>query len=201
MRPPDPYVRLEGQYVSLEPLEVTHLEPLHAIVEANPEAFMLTYVPRSPSPHDPYFAQAFADRDAGTAVPLAVKRKSDGRLIGTSRFNRIVVAESRMELGFTWLDPSEHGGPANVDAKFVMFAYAFEACQTVRLQVQADARNVRSLAALEALGLTREGTLRRYGRAADGGLRDSVVFSMLDVEWPAAKAKLAARLEAKMHGR
>lgn len=201
MRTPDPYVELHGKCVRLEPLAVGHLAPLYSIVESNPAAFKLTYVPRSANADDPYFKRAFTDREAGSAVPFAVVRKDDSRPIGTSRFNRIVVEEARMELGFTWLDPAEHGGPANVDAKYIMFAYAFEVCQVARLQVQADTRNVRSVAALEALGLTREGTLRRYGRAADGGLRDSAVFSMLDDEWPAAKEQLASRVDAKMKGR
>lgn len=201
MKKPDPNVHLQGRYMRLEPLDAQHLAPLVTIVQANLSAFALTYVPRSASLNDPYFAQALRDRHDGTAVPLVMLRQHDDRVIGTTRYNRIAVDEGRLEIGFTFIDPVEHGGPANVDAKFVMLEHAFEVCGAARLGVQANVRNTRSLAAIEALGMTREGTLRRYGRAADGGLRDSVVFSMLEDEWPRAKPMLLARLEAKLSGR
>jgi RimJ/RimL family protein N-acetyltransferase len=198
MKKPDPNVHLQGRYVRLEPLDAQHLAPLVTIVQANPSAFALTYVPRAASLDDPYFAQALRDRHDGTAVPFVMLRQQDGQVIGTTRYNRIAADEARLELGFTFIDPAEHGGPANVDAKFVMLEHAFEVCGAARLAVQADVRNARSLAAIEALGMTREGTLRHYGRAADGDLRDSAVFSMLQNEWPLAKPRLLARLEAKL---
>jgi RimJ/RimL family protein N-acetyltransferase len=60
---------------------------------------------------------------------------------------------------------------------------------------QTDVRNVRSQAAIERLGATREGILRRNRQRADGSWRDSVVFSVTVDEWPATRAHLERRLD------
>jgi len=62
------------------------------------------------------------------------------------------------------------------------------------VQFKADARNLRSLRAIERLGAAREGVLRNHYILADGGFRDSVYYSILDREWPGVKARLEALL-------
>jgi RimJ/RimL family protein N-acetyltransferase len=54
--------------------------------------------------------------------------------------------------------------------------------------------NLRSQAAIERLGAHRDGVLRQHKRHRDGGLRDTVCYSMLDSEWPAIRDRLDSRL-------
>jgi RimJ/RimL family protein N-acetyltransferase len=56
-------------------------------------------------------------------------------------------------------------------------------------------RNERSQRAIERIGGVREGVLRHHMRLPDGHLRDTVYYSILADEWPAAKAALQLRLD------
>ena len=60
----------------------------------------------------------------------------------------------------------------------------------IRVQLKADARNERSLRAMERIGAVREGVLRRHRILPDGFVRDSVYYSVIAEEWPQTKAHL-----------
>jgi RimJ/RimL family protein N-acetyltransferase len=77
-----------------------------------------------------------------------------------------------------------------------MMGYAFETWQVWGVRIKTDARNRRSRAAIERLGLRLDGVLRADMPAADGTVRDSAVFSMLTDEWPVHRKRLADRLAA-----
>jgi RimJ/RimL family protein N-acetyltransferase len=55
-------------------------------------------------------------------------------------------------------------------------------------------RNERSQRAIERLGARREGVLRSHRIMPDGSVRDTVCYSMIASEWPAARDRLRARL-------
>jgi RimJ/RimL family protein N-acetyltransferase len=74
-----------------------------------------------------------------------------------------------------------------------MLRHAFDS-GAVRVQFTTDVRNERSQAAIAKLGAVREGVLRRDMRTWTGHIRDTVVFSILDSEWPAVKLRLEQRL-------
>ena len=76
----------------------------------------------------------------------------------------------------------------------VLLERAFGTLGAGRVQFKVDARNARSLRALDKLGAVREGTLRQYQVRPDGYARDSVVYSVLRAEWPGVRAGLRARL-------
>jgi RimJ/RimL family protein N-acetyltransferase len=61
--------------------------------------------------------------------------------------------------------------------------------------LKTDACNLRSQRAIEKLGATKEGILRRHMVLLDGTLRDSVMYSIIDSEWPEVKASLKSRLD------
>jgi RimJ/RimL family protein N-acetyltransferase len=54
--------------------------------------------------------------------------------------------------------------------------------------------NFASRAAIERLGAKLDGVLRSHQIAPDGSRRDTVVYSILDIEWPAARNNLKFRL-------
>ncbi len=63
-----------------------------------------------------------------------------------------------------------------------------------RASLKTDTRNERSRRAIERLGARFDGVLRAHMPAADGGLRDSAFYSILETEWPAVRATLHSRL-------
>ena len=62
------------------------------------------------------------------------------------------------------------------------------------MELKTDALNQKSRNAILRIGAKEEGTFRRHVLTWTGRVRDSVYFSILDSEWPEAKAKLEARL-------
>jgi RimJ/RimL family protein N-acetyltransferase len=82
----------------------------------------------------------------------------------------------------------------NTECKYLLLKYAFEKMNCIRVQFKTDARNERSIRAIERLGAVREGVLRNHYILLDGTFRDSVYFSILDREWPEVKARLEQRL-------
>ncbi|BBY57683.1 hypothetical protein MSAR_08190 [Mycolicibacterium sarraceniae] len=51
-----------------------------------------------------------------------------------------------------------------------------------------------SRAAIERLGAKQDGILLSHQVLADGSRRDTVVYSILDIEWPAVRNNLTFRL-------
>jgi RimJ/RimL family protein N-acetyltransferase len=62
------------------------------------------------------------------------------------------------------------------------------------VQLKTDKRNLRSQHAIAKLGAKLEGTLRKHTILDDGYIRDTVMFSITDDEWPEVKVGLEARL-------
>jgi aminoglycoside 6'-N-acetyltransferase len=62
------------------------------------------------------------------------------------------------------------------------------------VQLKTDARNVHSQHAIAKLGAAREGVLRKHMILPGGVVRDTVLFSITDEEWPGVKEGLIARL-------
>ena len=99
-----------------------------------------------------------------------------------------------VEIGWTWLSrPTQRTG-INTEAKLLMLAHAFEVWRVHRVSLMTDARNQRSRDAIARLGASFDGVLRAARVAADGGIRDTAAYSILDAEWPRVKAALLARI-------
>jgi RimJ/RimL family protein N-acetyltransferase len=77
-----------------------------------------------------------------------------------------------------------------------MLGHAFDTLGALRVEWHTDIRNERSQNAITRLGAQREGVLRGHRRRPDGSQRDTVSYSMIADEWPAARDRLAAALEA-----
>jgi RimJ/RimL family protein N-acetyltransferase len=91
-------------------------------------------------------------------------------------------------------DRPHWGSTVNPEAKRLMLGHLFDDCGFERVLIQTDIANLHSQAAIAKLGAQREGVLRHHLIRADGSRRDTVVFSLLSEEWPAARARLEARL-------
>jgi aminoglycoside 6'-N-acetyltransferase len=75
-----------------------------------------------------------------------------------------------------------------------MLANAFDSMGMVRVQLKCDARNVPSMRAIEKLGAVHEGVLRRHMIMGDGFVRDTVMYSITEAEWPTVRDRLHARI-------
>ncbi len=187
-------VTLRGFGVVLEPLAANHATGL-ADAARDGELWNLhfTFVPR-PEDAEHYVAGALEGYRAGSMLPWAVRRESDGRIIGSTRYHDIVSEIDRVEIGYTWYAKSAQGGFVNPACKMLLLGHAFEGLGCAVVGLRTDAENLRSQAAIAKLGAQRDGTIRRFGVRRDGSPRDTVMFSILREEWPAVRAALERRL-------
>lgn len=192
-RVPHPTV-LEGSLVRLVPLGEEHVEPLMRISRMTPEQYHLTSTPVTDRQAEQYFATAFAEREAGRAYPFAVLLRTSNEVIGSSRFADFRWRHRNCELGYTWFRPDQHRSGVNIECKLLMLGMAFEQLSLVRVQIHTDTRNTRSQKAIEALGAVFEGVLRRHMIAKDGYVRDTMVYSVVDQDWPRVRERLQERL-------
>ena len=192
--------RLEGELVVLEPLEERHAEGLWQAAQ-DPEIWQwLAHVGSTREYFDRWMDISLAAAREGREGVLATRRRSDGVLVGSSRYLNVRPADRVVEIGWTWLNPSAWRSGINVEAKLLMFEHAFERLGCVRVELKTDARNERSRAAMEALPAQFEGILRKHMIVPDVGVRDSAYFSVIDDEWPAVRANLEGRLSRGREG-
>ncbi|HET7534874.1 MAG TPA: GNAT family protein [Candidatus Didemnitutus sp.] len=184
-------VLLEGRHVRLEPLELHHLAPLVAVAH-EPEIFQWFLTPPlgQPGEMEKFLNDYFRARAAGTDVGFATVRRSDNRVVGSTRFLDIRRANRGVEIGATWLARDAQRTAINTEAKYLMLRHAFESWGAIRVQLKTDERNERSRAAIARLGCKFEGILRRYQARYDGFVRNTAMFSLVADEWPAAKVQL-----------
>lgn len=197
---------LEGEHVRLEPLELAHVEALTAASAVDPSLYTWSAVPLGEAATRTYVQTAIAWRDAGTAVPFAVIRRSDHAVIGSTRYfdmeywpwpaahaKAAAHRPDACEIGYTWYTQSAVRTAANSDAKLLMLTHAFESWKLARVCLHTDERNERSRAAMERLGCRFEGILRSHRLAVDLIPRNSARYSIVAAEWPEIKAHLIAR--------
>jgi len=115
-------------------------------------------------------------------------------LAGLTTFYDIDPEARSVAIGFTWLGKKHWRTALNTEAKLLLLSRAFDDLGAVRVVWHTDNLNERSQEAIERLGAKREGTMRKHLRRVDGTWRDTVTFSMLDDEWPAAKERLKSTL-------
>jgi RimJ/RimL family protein N-acetyltransferase len=204
---------LRGRFVHLLPMQSEHVDALSAAASRDRSTFDLTPVPADRDAMAEYVGAAVEKRLTGEQVPFATFSVALQRIVGSTRFydltpwdwsTRSPGSESRQRhdrpdvasIGYTWLEPLAQRTPINTEAKLLMMGYAFETWQVWGVRIKTDARNRRSRAAIERLGLRLDGVLRADMPAADGTVRDSAVFSMLTDEWPVHRKRLADRLAA-----
>ncbi len=183
-------VTLDGKHVRLEPLRMEHTEALFA---AGDEDDIWTWM--VPRPHGlegyrKYIRWALDQTILGQQLPFAVIRKSDGVLVGTTRYAHIDPPNHTIEIGYTWYGKGARRTPINSESKYLLMTHAFETLRANRVWLQTDKRNQRSQDAIARLGAVKEAELRNERILADGHLRTSVVFSVTVEDWPATKRRL-----------
>lgn len=193
MAPLDP-VTLTGESIRLEPMTRGHLDGLAEVAFAPGIFRWYTITMPDRGALERWVDGALAAHAAGTALPFVTVWKETGKAIGSTRFMNASPFDGRYEIGSTWLHPDWQRSAANTEAKFLMLRHAFESMGARRVELKTHSENVKSRAAIERLGAVFEGTHRNHMLMPDGSMRSSVWYSIIDSEWPAVKARLAARL-------
>lgn len=183
---------LENDIVRLEPLAEAHREELRPLA-AEAELWALTSLRGDGEHFDAWFDLMLAGQTRGQQISHLVRQQSDGAAIGHTAYLVITPEHKRLEIGWTWYVATARGGKVNPGCKSLLLGHAFKS-GAARVELKTHHRNLRSQNAMLKMGARREGTLRRHMLCWTGEWRDTVYFSMLEDEWPAARAALEARL-------
>jgi RimJ/RimL family protein N-acetyltransferase len=189
-----------GRHLRLEPLTVEHAPGYLAAAGSGADAVETFRWLRPGPPADvaeasAQIAAALAARARGERFPYAQIDAGSGEVIGSTSLYDIDPALRTLAIGHTWLGKPWWRSAMNTESKLLLLTYAFDRLGAARVVWHTDIYNTRSQAAIERLGATKEGVLRKHRIRRDGSWRDTVQYSMTDDDWPQARAALSARLE------
>jgi RimJ/RimL family protein N-acetyltransferase len=188
-------VTLRGDHAILEPLAREHEASIRAAA-ADGELWRLWYtsVP-APERTPAWFDIALDMRDRLGAMPFAVRDNASGEIVGSTRYFNVDAPNRRLEIGHTWYARRAQRTAINTECKLMLLGHAFDTLGCIAVEFRTHWFNHASRNAIARLGAKQDGVLRNHQLMADGSRRDTVVFSIIDGEWPAVKRHLAHLLE------
>jgi RimJ/RimL family protein N-acetyltransferase/8-oxo-dGTP pyrophosphatase MutT (NUDIX family) len=181
---------LQNNRARLEPLSEEHFAPLWHIAKHAALWEFTSVTIHTEDDFRKYFQQALDERATGTSYPFAIFDLRENRYGGCTRFGNISFQHKRLEIGWTWYDPSLQRSGLNRNCKFLLLGYAFETLNFNRVELKTSALNLRSQRAMEDIGAQKEGVLRRHMINESGTVRDSVYYSFIKEEWPATRERI-----------
>lgn len=184
---------LRGRIVTLEPLAADQAEGLAAAADDG-EVWRLWYT-RVPRPEEvsAEIERRLELQREGSMIAFAARRNDTGALIGMTTFMNIDAVTPRVEIGSTWNAASAQGTGTNAESKLLLLQHAFDEWGCTAVEFRTDFNNHQSRAAIARLGAKQDGVLRAH-RNSNGYLRDTVVFSITQAEWPGVRLGLEYRL-------
>ncbi len=190
-------VTLKGRHATLEPLAREHESDLRRVA-ADGELWRLWYtsVP-APDKTATYIDTALGMREQEGAMPFVVRANATGEIVGCTRYFHVDVPNHRLEIGYTWYAARAQRTAINTECKILLLAHAFEKLKCIAVEFRTHWFNHASREAIARLGAKQDGVLRNHQISPDGSYRDTVVFSIIESEWPAVKRHLMFLLEEK----
>ncbi len=191
-------VTLAGDLVTLEPLTLDHHDGLvQAARDGNLWELWYTSVP-APDGMLADIQRRLDEQTAATALTFVSRRNGTGAVIGMTTYLNADVTSRRLEIGSTWNARSSQRSGTNTESKLLLLTYAFETLGCIAVEFRTHRLNGQSRAAITRLGAQQDGVLRNHKRLPDGTLRDTVVDSIIESEWPAVRDGLRHRLSAHL---
>lgn len=193
-------LELQTELVLLRPLRAAD-KPALVAAAADGRLWEIWYT-KVPSAEtvDAYVDYALSEQAAGRALPFAVVEKASGEVIGTTRFCNADIANKRLEIGYTWYSSRTQRSAINTQCKLALLGHAFEQLGAIAVELRTHWHNQASRAAIARLGAKQDGVLRNHRIDPDGALRDTVVFSIIDSEWPTVRKSLQFKLARRAAG-
>jgi N-acetyltransferase len=188
-------VTLRGAHASLEPLTAAHVDAVRAAA-ADGALWRLWYtsVP-APEATATWVETALDMRERLGAMPFVVRDNASGDVVGSTRFFNVDAANRRVEIGHTWYARRVQRTAINTECKLLLLTHAFETLGCIGVEFRTHWLNHASRTAIARLGARQDGVLRSHQLMPDGSRRDTVVFSIVDHEWPAVRTHLRYLLD------
>lgn len=178
---------IENQRVKLVPLKASDCDSLWLIAK-NIDIF--EYGSNDISSKEKlkaYIQVALNQASTGRSIPFIIYDKTNNEPVGCTRFGQIDPKNKVLHIGWTWISKKVRGSGFNHEMKYLMLRYAFETLKFEKVEFRIDERNIASRKAVEKLGATLEGTLRKNVVVKNGFRRNSCCYGILLDEWPTLK--------------
>ena len=190
-------VELESENITLTPLTMAHADALvNAATDGELWKLWFTSVPNAETISE-YIATALEQKSKGLSLPFVVIQKASGEVIGSTRFCNADHVNQRVEIGYTWYSKAYQKTSCNTECKLLLLTHAFETLNAIAVEFRTNWHNQASRAAIARLGAKQDGVLRNHQRLPNGGYRDTVVFSIINTEWPSVKENLKFKLSVR----
>ena len=183
-------VNLEGGFARLEPLTLDHAPAMLEV--AQDESIWDFFAVPAPTTVDEaahWIEGRLADQSAGLRMPFAVISQADGKFAGSTGYANINRPNRTLDIA-SWYGVAYQRTGINTECKYMLLKHAFEDLGALRVGLTVDVNNTRSRRAVERIGARQEGIVRKQRIRRDGTHRDTVIFSIIDDEWPEVKAHL-----------
>jgi len=122
-----------------------------------------------------------------TTIPFIIFDKVKNEYAGSTRFMNMNWKNNVLHIGSTWIGREFQGTGLNTNMKFLMLSYAFEEMNFEKVEFRIDERNTRSRKAVEKIGGTLEGILRKDTLMLDGFKRSTCCYGILKEDWTEIK--------------
>lgn len=187
-------IELEGNLVKLLPMLPSHKSGLvKAAEDGNLWELWYTSVP-SKETVDDYVDFAFNEQETGLALPFVIIDKKNNTIVGSTRFCSADAPNRRVEIGYTWYAQHVQRTGINTECKYLMLSHAFEKLDAIAVEFKTNFFNFPSRNAILRLGARQDGIIRNHRIDKQGNIRDTVIFSILNSEWPVVKTSLEFKM-------
>jgi RimJ/RimL family protein N-acetyltransferase len=191
----EPGLVLTGANVQLVPLQREHFPGLIEVGKQQRIWEFTTINGADEAQLSKLLSSSMLMRATGERYPFTVIDRKQNKIIGGTMFHNIFPEHKKLEIGWTWYDPAYWRTGYNKECKLLLLTYCFETLKTIRVQFQVDEVNQRSRNAVLGIGATFEGLLRKERLRANGSIRTTAMYSIIDDEWPSVKQLLQERLK------
>ena len=189
-------VTLSGPHARLEPLSHQHVDGLmEAAKDGELWKLWYTSIPR-PEDMQKEIDRRLSLQAAGVMLPFTVFEAS-GEIAGMTTYMNVDAANRRVEIGSTWYAKRVQRSALNTQCKLLLLTHAFDLLDCIAVEFRTHFFNQQSRRGIERLGAKLDGILRSHQIAANGTLRDTVVYSIIAPEWPTVTAHLNYQLNEK----
>ncbi len=188
--------KMQGRLCRLEPIDVeAHSADLFKAFSQDQDQRNWTYLPYGP------FATEAGLRDWISSTCLGddpcfftVIDNESGNAVGIASYLRIDPGNGVIEVGHIHFSPLMQGRPISTEAMYLMMRQVFEVWGYRRYEWKCDSLNQPSCNAALRLGFVFEGIFRQAVIYRNRN-RDTAWYSIIEREWPSAKAVFESWLD------
>ena len=181
-----------GHCIDLERFTNDHISELESIAFDERIWKNLPYNPVDKTSFEEFIKDIQYKNGNKERLTYVIRNKTNNSICGSTGFNYIDAVNQQLEVGPTWLSPIVWGTKVNIESKYLLLVQCFEKQHIMRVEFRTRETNVRSQKAIEKIGGIREGLLRCHRKNNDGTFRNTIVYSIIQPDWPATKTRLEA---------